>query len=220
MEKAELMQEKITEQRKLPNDIKDKLNNITFVNLLISIALMVYLLAINLVYLNEDIQFFITSVRIFAIVLAMIDITLFEIAYRKDSGALWIHSIELLFCSVLILAIPYVYVYANAVFRNILMLSPVFFSIYYVGKTIIIHLFETKKYQNNLSDVKEIMKDDVEGYLDDVEDSEEDDKETTIESDTETDNINVVENVNNIEKQKKEEKKALKEAKKAKKKGE
>lgn len=81
------------------------------------------------------------------------------------------------------------------------MLAPLFFSIYYVGKAIIIHIVETKRYQNNLSDVKEIVKDEEVGYLDD-------------------ENNDLVQSVKNIEEQKKIEKELLKEAKKASKKGE
>lgn len=197
MERATLMQQKIAEQRKLPKHIKEKLINITFINLLISIALMIYLLAINILYLNEDITIFSNSTKIMALILIVIDVLLFEISYRKDSGGLWIHSFELLICSVLVLAIPYIYQYHYV--RNVLMFAPAFFSIYYIVKAIFIYVIEKKKYQNNLSDVKEIIKDEEEGYLDD---------------------INLIEDVKELESQKTMEKNIVKAAKKVKKKGE
>lgn len=199
MERAVLMQAKIAEQRKLPKQVKEKLNNITFINLALSIAIMIYLLAINILYLNENILVFSNCTKIFAMLLIIMDILLFEIAYRKDSMNIWIHCFELLVCSILILYIPYIYPYS--VMRNILMLAPVFFSIYYVSKAILIHVVETKRYQNNLSDVKEIIKDEEEGYLED-------------------DDINLVEEVRKIEEQKELEKNIVKEAKKTLKKGE
>ena len=195
MERATLMQQKIAEQRKLPKHIKEKLINITFINLLISIALMIYLLAINILYLNEDITIFSNSTKIMALILIVIDILLFEISYRKDIVLLWIHIFELLIFSVLVLSIPYIYQYV----RNVLMFAPAFFSIYYIVKAIFIYVIEKKKYQNNLSDVKEIIKDEEEGYLDD---------------------INLIEDVKELESQKTMEKNIVKAAKKVKKKGE
>lgn len=195
MNKVEKATEAIAEKRKLPEEIKEKLNVYTFINLIISIALMIYMIVINIIFLNEDVQFFSTSIKIFSICLAIIDILVFEIGYRKDDIALWIHGFELLFCSVLVLSLQYVYLYASSVTKSLFMLLPVFYSIYYVVKVFIAHIVETKKYQNNLSDVKELIKDEQEGYLDDIKE-------------------NLVNDVNSIEAVKKQEKEIIKKAKK------
>lgn len=189
----------ISEQRKIPKEIKDKLNETTFINFTISIALMIYMIVINLLYLNEDVKFFSASIKTLSMVLIIIDIIIFEIGFRKDSIKIWIHALELLVCSILVLSIQYVYLYSNDIIKTIFMLLPLFCSIYYVAKTIIIHIIETKKYQNNLSDVKEIIKDEEEGYLDDI-------KEPSL-----------VQEVNNIEEIKRQEKEFIKKAKKEKK---
>ena len=189
----------ISEQRKIPKEIKDKLNETTFINFTISIALMIYMIVINLLYLNEDVKFFSASIKTLSMVLIIIDIIIFEIGFRKDSIKIWIHAIELLVCSILVLSIQYVYLYSNEITKKIFMLLPLFCSIYYVAKTIIIHIIETKKYQNNLSDVKEIIKEEEEGYLDDI-------KEPSL-----------VQEVNNIEEIKRQEKEFIKRDKKEKK---
>lgn len=201
MDKADKATEIIAEKRKLPEEIKDRLNNYTFINLLISIALMIYMIVINVLYLNESTQFFTTSIKIFSMLLIIIDIAIFEIGYRKDSIAIWIHAFELLICSILILSLQYIYLYGRFVIKNIFMLLPVFFSIYYVAKVIVQHIVETKKYQNNLSDVKDLVKDEEEGYLDDIADE-------------------VIDGVKNIEDMKNKEKEIIKKAKKDKKKQE
>ena len=200
MDKADKATQIIDEKRKLPEDLKGKLDNYTFINLMISIALMIYMLAINVLYLNEPIQIFSTSIKVFAMLLIIIDVAIFEIGYRKDSIKIWIHGFELLICSILVLSLQYVYLYANSIAKNIFMLLPVFYSIYYVAKIIVEHIIETKKYRNNLSDVKELVKDEEEGYLDDIS------------------NSNLVEEVNSIENMKKEEQKLIKQAKKEQKK--
>ncbi len=175
MGKVELMQEKISQQRKLPKEIKEKLNIITFENLLISILVMIYMIAVNLLFFNETEIIFSTSIKVSAITLAVLDIVLFEIAYRKENATLAIHGIELLCFSLFVLLIPYIYFYLNPVIIRIVMLSAIFFSIYYVGKAMLIHVFENKKYINNLSDVLEILQDDTENesYLDEYDFSEE-----------------------------------------------
>ena len=157
------------------------------------------MIVINLLYLNEDVKFFSASIKTLSMVLIIIDIIIFEIGFRKDSIKIWIHALELLVCSILVLSIQYVYLYSNDIIKTIFMLLPLFCSIYYVAKTIIIHIIETKKYQNNLSDVKEIIKDEEEGYLDDI-------KEPSL-----------VQEVNNIEEIKRQEKEFIKKAKKEKK---
>ena len=200
MDKADKATQIIDEKRKLPEDLKGKLDNYTFINLMISIALMIYMLAINVLYLNESIQIFATSIKVFAMLLIIIDVAIFEIGYRKDSIKIWIHGFELLTCSILVLSLQYIYLYANDIVKHIFMLLPVFYSIYYVAKIIIEHIIETKKYRNNLSDVKELVKDEEEGYLDDIS------------------NSNLVEEVNSIENIKKEEQKLIKQAKKEQKK--
>ena len=78
------------------------------------------------------------------------------------------------------------------------MLFPIFYLIYYVVKITLVHVIEIKKYQNNLSDVKEIVKNEEEGYLDDIKES-------------------VINDVNSIEEIKKQEKEIIKKAKKNKK---
>lgn len=200
MDKVEKATEAIAEKRKLPEEIKAKLNDYTFMNLIISIALMIYMIVINIIYLNEDAQFFSTSIKVFSIWLAIIDVLIFEIGYRKDELKIWIHGFELLICSSLVLSLQYVYLYAEPVVKAMFMLLPLFYSIYYVVKVTIVHIIETKRYQNNLSDVKEIVKNEEEGYLDDIKEG-------------------LANDVQNIENQKKQEREIIKKAKKKKKGG-
>ena len=209
MGKVELMQAKLEKQRQLPKEIKDKLNNITFINLLISIALMIYIIVVNLLYMNENLDIFINSAKASAFTFAIFDIVLFEIAYRKESVALTVHGIELLCVSLFVLAIPYIYIYTDPIIRSIIMTSPVYFSIYYVGKALIIHIIETNKYIDNLSDVLEILQDDIENksYIEDIEIEEESQSVEVSEKE-------IISGVREIQQQMDEEKEKIKAAKK------
>ena len=174
MGRVELMQEKIEQQRQLPNELKEKLDVITFQNLLISIFIMIYMIAVNLLFMNESTEVFSMSIKVSAITLIILDIIIFEISYRKENLKLAVHGIELFCFSLFVLSIPYIYVYLDATIRNIIMLSSVFLAIYFVGKSILIHIAENHKYLNNLSDVLEILQEDSEykSYIDDYEISE------------------------------------------------
>lgn len=200
MEKIDNPVDIIAEQMKVPKEIKDELDNYAFTNLLISIALMIYMIVINLLYLDADITIFSTSIKVLSMLLISIDIAFFEIGYRKDNVRVWVNAFELLVCSILVLSMQYIYLYANELLKNLCMLIPVFCSIYYVGKIIVMQIVATKKYQNNLSDVKDLVKDEEEGYLDDVQEND------------------IAKQVNDIEEKKKQEKQILKQAKKEKKK--
>lgn len=162
MRKVELMQEKITMQRQIPNEIIEKLNNITFKNLIASIFIMIFFIIINLILINKTTEFFTITIKTFVIIFAILDVFSFEMSYRKDKADLTVYSIELLCFNLLLLAITYIYKYSNFKIISFFMISPVYFSIYYIAKIIFIHLFIINKFRNSLSDIKEILEEEKE----------------------------------------------------------
>lgn len=162
MEKARLMQETITKQRQLPNEIKDKLSSITFFYLIISIAFMIYMIVENLLFINGKNEIFLISTRASLFIFVIVDIIIFEISYRKENMSLAVQAIELFSINLFILVISYIYFYTNPVIKSIVMFAPIYLSIYFVGKVIIIYIIEKNRYINNLSDVQEILRDDSE----------------------------------------------------------
>lgn len=194
-EKEILMEEEIENKRKLSQEAKDKMNEIIFLNFNISIILMLIMIAINIAFLNIMPNKFIMIIKSFSIFSILVTITMFESAYRKESISKMFYGIELLAFSIIIMYIPYVYMHMPEMTRKIFMLIPIYFAIYYVAKSIIINRKITKEYLDGLSDVKEIVKDDEEGYLDE-------------------DSTKIIKEINKIEEAKKAEKLAIKEAKK------
>lgn len=158
MEKAELMQKEIENKRKLPKELKESINKSIFHNLIIAIIIMVYLCTINVLFYILDSDNFEQKMKFFALGIIIITVGFFEIAYRRESKRVCIIGIELLICSIISLYIPYIYLHTNEVLRKITMILPVFLAIYYVFKAILIYKGREIKYQSNLSDVKEILK--------------------------------------------------------------
>ena len=167
MDKAELMQKEIENKRKLPEEVKKEIKKTIFHNILIAMIIVLYLCAINILFYQLEQSAFEQQMKFFALGLICITVIVFEIAYQRNSKRTGIIGIELLSCSVISLYIPYIYLFTDVNLKMITTLLPMSIAWYYIIKAIIIYKSGTIKYQNNLSDVKEILKDtEKRGYLD------------------------------------------------------
>lgn len=162
MEKSSKMVEEITIKRKMTKEVKDKLNKRIFYNCLVAIAIMIYLCAIDIIYIYAKSEIVTIALKVFSMIAIVLTVVIFEISYRKDSGRLAIVGIEWLVFSIIILYIPKIYINLDKKFCIQLTFIPIFCAIYYIAKTIIIYMKTEKHYQNNLSDVKEIRKEEIE----------------------------------------------------------
>ena len=158
MEKAKLMQLEIEQKRKLPKNLKDKISTKIFQNLLVAVIIMAYFCIINVSYYKLDGNKFEEYLKYFALGISIITVITFEVAYRKNSLGIMIISIELLLCGILSLYIPYIFLHTNTTFRISIMVLPVALVIYYAIKSFILFKKNQLNYRNNLSDVKEIVK--------------------------------------------------------------
>lgn len=166
MEKAKLMQLEIEQKRKLPQNVKEDIKTNIFHTLIAALIIVAYLVAINLMYYKFDHNSFEHYMKYFALGIILITVVDIEIAYRKDSKKLALIGVELLVCGILSLYIPYIYLHTTAYFRNSIMILPAVLLIYYAFKSFVIFKQNQFKHQNNLSDVKTLLKDDErKGYL-------------------------------------------------------
>lgn len=195
MNKEKLMEKEIEEKRKITEDVKKKIDNEVFYNYMMAIFIMIYMFFVNFAFLNLDEHVFKYYIKVLALISITLTTVFFEMSYRKDNLRYALTGIELLSCSVIVLYIPYIYFETNAIIRGIIMLDSIYYGVYYSIKNYIIFKKEVFKYQNNLSDVKEIVKNDDESYL------EEDSKK-------------ILREIKQLEEQRKQEKKLIKEKKK------
>ena len=159
MEKAKLMQLEIEEKRKLPKKIKDNISTNIFQDLLVAIIIMSYFCIINFLYYNVENNIFEEYMKYFALAIIIFTVITFEISYRKNSIKLLIIGLELLASAILSLYIPYIFLHSTSALRISIMILPWFLVIYYAIKSFIIFKSEQFQYRNNLSDIKEIVKD-------------------------------------------------------------
>lgn len=159
MEKSKLMQLEIEKKRKLPQEVKENIKTNIFHNLLAATIILAYLVSINIMYYKFDSSRFELYMKYFALGIILITVIDIELAYTKNSKKLTLIGIELLICGVLSLYIPYIYLHTTAYLRNCIMILPAVLLIYYAFKSLVIYKQKQYDYQNNLSDVKEIVQD-------------------------------------------------------------
>lgn len=161
MEKSTKMVEEITEKRKMTGKVKDDLIKNIFYNFLLAIGIIIYICSLNFSYVHFSEKSYNFLSLIFSLLAISLTIGMFEFAYRKDSGKFAIHGIEMLFFSVIVLYMPKMFTNLDKLYSQFFLLTPLYCAIYYVGKSIVMYKKTEKNYQNNLSDVKEILKEET-----------------------------------------------------------
>ena len=155
----EKIEKEISEKTKLPNKIKEKIKKEVFTNIIIASIIILYFILIVLGSVNSIKNVRTTDLNIFSLLFLSIAIFLFEKAYRKDDGKLAIYGIESLIIAIFTLFLPYIIFELNEVNRKYYLMAGICIGIYYILKSTIIYAIERKKYiNNNISDVKEIVK--------------------------------------------------------------
>lgn len=152
------MEKEIALKKKLPKEIEDAMNKKVFYNLIIGCIIIVYFIFLNMGFTNIDKNIFIKDTQVFSVTVLVISIILFEKSYKKENGSIAIFGIETLIVALTTLFIPYLYYYAGPLVSKILRMEAIFIAIYYVAKGTIICAMTQTKYEENISDVKEIVK--------------------------------------------------------------
>lgn len=129
-----------------------------FINLIIAIVVMAYFCTLSVVYKQWLHNNIVDVVKISTMVFLVIALVLIEIAYKKESKRVVIHSFEALALAIHSLTTMYITKVNNFDFNNYILLSSYAFSIYYVLKTIFITTKARKDFVNGLSDISEIVK--------------------------------------------------------------
>ena len=146
------------ENKRISKLVDKKTSKKVFINLIIAVLVMTYFCSISVVYDNVHELGIVGVIKIATMVFLGIAIILLEIAYKKESKVLLIHTFEALFLAVHSLTIVYIVRVCNLSFKNYILVSSYIFSIYYVLKSIIINTKARKEYLNELSDISDIVK--------------------------------------------------------------
>lgn len=148
----------IKEKKKLPEEQLNKLNNRIFKNMLLAIAIIVYLLLLNIGSLNIETPTYIMDLKVFSLLLIATTIIIFEISYKKDSGILCIYGIEILVLAILTLGLPTLYIIQKENYGFIITGAILAFTLYYMIKSYLIYRKQKKVHVKKVSDINEIIK--------------------------------------------------------------
>lgn len=137
---------------------KKKVNEKVFENIIIAVAIMLYFIIINFSYYRIEESMLHLGLKVASMVILILSIIIFEIAYKKDSGKIAIYGIEILVLAVHALSIIQVVGITKIKFTTYILISSYIIGIYYILKASIIYTIDRKKYLESLSDIKEIVK--------------------------------------------------------------
>ncbi len=86
----------IQEKKKIPKNVKDKINARVFENMVFAAIILVYIVALNIGMGNIPTDTYIMDLKVFSILLLVVSIIIFELGYKKDNALLWLHGVEVL----------------------------------------------------------------------------------------------------------------------------
>ena len=140
--------------------MEEKENNKTIMkkireNLLFLIMILIYIFAMNFMYYKMSEISYLKIINISSIIVLLISIIIFEIAYHKDNNTIAIHGIEILVLSIINLTMLHFSKKLNLVFGTYITIIVHMVAIYYTIKGVIIYTVEKRNYLKSLSDIHE-----------------------------------------------------------------
>ena len=145
------------------NNIVKKINDLVTGNVLNNLVyasmITIYFMFFNMYAVFTETEIFIQYIKIASFIFLLFSIFIFEIAYKKDNDEISLNGIEFLVLSIFSLLIQYIPKLLKIDENTYMLAGTYIFLIYYGIKNIIIYTCERKKELDNLSDIKEIVKD-------------------------------------------------------------
>ncbi len=156
MKKKELETlEKINQERILNKEIKKIISKKVLKNFIFATGILLFFAILKLMAINLEKQLAILIYKVLSVVVLVVTLILFEVAYKKDNDSLAITSIEMFLLSILTLLTPYILINRANIYTSII---GVYFTVYYIIKNFIIYRKEKNKYLKEKNDITQIVK--------------------------------------------------------------
>lgn len=152
------IEKQIQKKKKLPKDVEDKINKIIFEKLIISIAIMFFIILLIFGFYNIERDVYLKDIKIFSITLCIISILFFEYSYKKESVKICVMGIENLILALVTLFCTYICILDEKKYIVYLALVSYIFTIYNLIKCVKIYKKMKKDYIKSLSDITDIVK--------------------------------------------------------------
>lgn len=148
----------IEEKKKIPKEIKEKMNSKMFENIIFVAVILVYLGALNLGMANIPTDNYIMDLKVFSMMLLVVTIVTFEIAYKKDKGDIWLHGVEIMLVAIFTMYLIYFYSIFYNSYGSVIFTFSLAYLVYYGIKILIQKRQIIKEYNKSLVDIGEIVK--------------------------------------------------------------
>ena len=107
---------------------------------------------------NIPTENYIMDLKVFGMSLLILTIIIFEFAYKKDKGELWIHGIEIMTIAIFTIYLIYLYsIYYNT-FVTVVFTATIIYMIYYGIKILFERRHTIKRYNKSITDIGQIVK--------------------------------------------------------------
>ena len=154
----ETIEKEIEKQKTIPEKEQNKMNKKIFKNIIMGSMIVLYFIFINLGFYNLAESTYLVDLQVFSAITIGITIVIFERAYRKDSGEITIHGIEMLFLSILTLLTLFIHSSFYERYTYIINSMATLFATYYAIKSTVIFVKMKKVIMKENSDVRKIIK--------------------------------------------------------------
>ena len=152
------IEKEFEKQKSIPEKEQNKMNKKIFKNIIIGAVVVLYFIFVNLGFYNLAENTYLVDLQVFSAITIGMTIVIFERAYKKDSGELTIHGIEMLFLSILTLLTLFIHSSFYDRYTYIINSMATLFATYYAIKSTVIYVKTKKKAIKENSDVRKIIK--------------------------------------------------------------
>ena len=159
-----IVEQELESKQKMPKEMKkDALKEI--LQNFFMIGIIILLLGL-MCFMDEKLikETFSVGLKVLSTFFVIVSVLFFERAYRKEKSNSFFWAVEFFTLGMILMFVPYLRDYIQKFVVGI----GVGFGIYYLVKFLGIYLKKQKEFSDKKSDIKEIVKDEKSGYLDDV----------------------------------------------------
>ena len=152
------IEEEITKQTTMPENLKNEVRKDIFKNLLLGIAIMIYFIVLIVGNMGGIKDIVTVYFNIYSIFLLIFSIVLIEVAYKKNNGKTAVYGVEIMIVAILTMFLPYVIFEFSKRYQKYFILSTSLVSVYYIIKCIALKNKAMSVYEKEESDIDEITK--------------------------------------------------------------
>lgn len=155
-------EEEVKEKKLNIKELYKKINGIAtgdvLTNLVYASMIMIYFMFFNIQYEAVTMELLNQYINVSSIIFLLVSIFIIENAYKKESNSLTIYGLEFLVLAIFTMLIKHIPKLIHCNTQTYILIGSYLFAIYYMLKSAILYTREKQDELKQLSDIKEIVK--------------------------------------------------------------